>query len=142
MTVTLRAGLAIAVALMATAAIGAGLVLVGSPGEARLRRFDERRVADLRQISRSVALYWTVNEALPESLAQVSELGGVSETPVDPETGAPYSYRQLDSARYELCAVFHRAVEDQTRRSTDEFWSHGEGRQCFDLAPTETGRRD
>jgi hypothetical protein len=140
MTVTLRAGLAVAVALVAAAAVGAGLVMIGSPGEARLRRFDERRVADLRQISRSVALYWTVHEALPESLAQLADLGGVTVPVGDPSTGAPYSYRVLDPARYELCAVFDRAVEELAPRSTDEFWSHSEGRQCFELAPTESGR--
>ncbi len=66
-----------------------GLLVTGSPGEVRLRRLDERRLDHLQQISRSVSLFWTVYDDLPESLDQLFDVGGVSETPRDPETGAP-----------------------------------------------------
>ena len=73
---TLRATLAVAVAVVVVAVVVAGFMVMGSPSEARLRRLDERRVGHLRQISRSVALFWTVNDDLPQSLGQLSDVGG------------------------------------------------------------------
>ena len=136
---TLRATLAVAIAVVVVAVVVAGFMVMGSPREARLRRLDERRVVHLRQISRSVALFWTVNDELPESLGQLSDVGGVGETPTDPESGAPYSYRVIDSVRYELCAEFARST-GRALRPAEELWSHAQGRQCFELAPSETGR--
>lgn len=112
---------------------------MGSPGEVRLRRLDDRRVGHVRQIAGSVALFWTVNDHLPESLGQLSEVRG-AETPSDPESGAPYSHRLIDSVRYELCAEFARSTEGLALRPAEQLWSHGQGLQCFELVPTETER--
>ncbi len=136
----LRTSLSIGVGAVVVAAVGVGLLVLESPGEARFRRFDERRIEHLQQISRSVALFWTVNADLPESLDQLSDVGGVAETPRDPESGTPYGYRVVDQARYELCAEFARTTEDRVLRPDEELWSHAEGRQCFELAPLETER--
>jgi hypothetical protein len=135
-----RTTLALAVGVVVAAAVVAGFLVMGSPGEVRLRRLDERRVGHIRQIARSVALFWTVNDHLPESLGQLSEVGGVAETPSDPESGAPYSYRVIDSVRYELCAEFARRTEGLALRPAEQLWSHGQGRQCFELVPAETER--
>ena len=137
---TLRATLAVAVAVVVVAVVVAGFLVMGSPSEARLRRLDERRVGHLRQISRSVALFWTVNDDLPESLGQLSDVGGVAETPTDPESGESYSYRIIDQTRYELCAEFARSIEGRALRPGAQLWSHAQGRGCFELAPSETER--
>ena len=136
----LRTSLAVGVGVVVVAAVGGGLLVLVSPGEARLRRFDERRIEHLQQISRSVALFWTVNADLPRSLDQLSDVGGVAETPRDPEIGTPYGYRVIDQLRYELCAEFARTTEDRVLPPGEELWSHAEGRQCFELAPSETER--
>ena len=44
------------------AVVVAGFLVVGSPPEARLRRLDGRRVADLRDVQSAVNLYWTRNK--------------------------------------------------------------------------------
>ena len=75
---TLRTTLAVAVAVVAVAVVVTGVMVMGSPREARLRRLDGQRVSHLRQISRTVALFWTVNDALPESLGLLSSVGGVA----------------------------------------------------------------
>ena len=48
--------------------------------------------------------------------------------------------RVIDSARYELCAEFARGTERGTGAPADDFWSHRDGRYCFGLVPTKTGR--
>ncbi len=50
----------------------------------------------------------------------------------DPLTGRPYEYRILGPSAYELCAEFERNTEEDNPRPAD-FWSHGPGRQCFQL---------
>ena len=137
---TLRTTMAVAVAVVVAAVVVAGFMVMGSPSEARLRRLDERRIGHLRQIARSVALFWTVNDDLPGSLGQLSDVGGVAETPTDPESGKLYRYRVIDSVRYELCAEFAGSTEGRALRPAEKLWSHARGRQCFELAPTETVR--
>jgi hypothetical protein len=122
-----------AFALAAAAAIAGGLVLVGSPSEARLRRLDDERVADLRRVSSVVGMFHARTGSLPVSLDEVKRQGAWPAPPVDPETGAAYEYRALEARRYELCATFSRASEEQPRGNTDVFWVHTEGRQCFPL---------
>ena len=136
----LRTVLAVTIGVAVAAVVVSGLLVIGSPGEARLRRLDERRVEHLQQLSRSVAVYWTVNDSLPESLSQLSEIGGVVGTPLDPETGALYRYRVISELRYELCAEFARSTGSGMSLPGEELWAHAEGSQCFELAPLETER--
>ena len=137
---SLRVVLAVTISVVVAAVVVSGLLVIGVPGEVRLRRLDERRVEHLRQLSRSVAVYWTVNDTLPESLSQLSEIGGVVETPRDPETGASYRYRVISDLRYELCADFSGSNRSGAPLQAEELWSHAEGSQCFALAPLETDR--
>ena len=125
--------LAVLVLAIVVAAIVGGLLIVGSPGEARLQRLDDRRVSDLRQLSSAVNVYWTRNRQLPVSLdAALPGLSG-STPPLDPGTGQRYTYRAIEGDRYELCAVFSRASADGAEWARDPFWSHTAGRQCFTL---------
>ena len=45
--------------LAASAAVVAGILVVGSPAEERTRRLDRRRVEDLAAMASSVDLFWT-----------------------------------------------------------------------------------
>lgn len=112
------------------AAIGAGLVVIGSPEEERARRLDTRRVEQLTDIARSVDLFWTREGHLPASLEALRPVTGANLTLVDPDTGAAYGYRVVEAATYELCADFHYASE-VTRGVRDGNWTHGSGRHCF-----------
>ena len=119
------------VAVAVTAAIVAGIYLLGSPAAERVRRMDDRRVRDLSAVARAMDVYWTRNMRLPPSLdALPSELGaGVSTA--DPATQAPYEFRALDGENYELCAQFEVESDDSDRGLGAGFRSHRAGRQCF-----------
>ena len=122
-----------AVVVVVAAAVAAGIVLIGPPGEERTRRLDERRVQDLRQISWSTYLYHTRHQRLPASLAALSEEPGLTFESRDSVTDETYGYSVLEPARYQLCAVFDR----ESTEGRSDFWSHGEGRQCYTLKADE-----
>lgn len=130
-----------AVAALVAAAVAAGLVMMGSPADARARRLDARRVADLGQLARDVDLFWSRQGALPASLAELSTEPGLDASRSDPETGAPYSYRVIDEARYEVCAGFATETAGEPPRPADRFWAHGRGMQCFEVR-AETAERE
>jgi hypothetical protein len=119
------------VTVAVTAAIAAGIYLLGPPAAERVRRMDERRVQDLSAVARAMDVYWTRNMRFPSSLAALrSELGtGISTT--DPATEAPYEFRALDGQSYELCARFEADSGDSDQGLSAGFWSHRAGRQCF-----------
>ena len=111
------------------AAIGAGLILIGPPSAERSRRLDEVRVRDLTQLAYGIDLYWQREGALPGSVDALATVPDASfRSTMDPATSEPYSYRPVDSSRYELCASFEGDGE-----SRDHFWSHDAGRKCFEL---------
>ena len=120
-----------------TVAVGAALVYVGSPAEARRRRFDDRRVRDLTEIADSLDRYWTTNRRLPPSLEEAAQ-GGVASVPRDPESAEPYAYRVIDAHQYELCAAFARASDEVPAMTDRPFARHSAGRQCFTLPAKAT----
>lgn len=128
-----RAILGAFLAAAAAAAIGAALVHVGSPGEARQQRMDDQRVTDLGQIAISLNSYWRTNTRLPAALGEAAQ-GGADSVPQDPESGEPYEYRALDSRRYELCAAFARPSDEPPDINELPFRTHPAGRHCFTLA--------
>jgi hypothetical protein len=116
----------------AIAAAAIAMITLGSPGEERARRLDERRTDDLAALSRLVDLYWTRYGKLPASLDDLRREGG-SDLAVlaDPVTKDAYEYRTVDTDTYELCARFERESSHDPRASVDVFWSHSAGRRCF-----------
>ena len=121
-------GLAVGVVVVA---VVSGLIVLGPPSEQRARRLDDRRVEDLRGITRAVDLYWTRHGRLPASLDELSRESGVNINSHDPGTTQLYDYRVLGDKTYELCAHFQRDLPEPSQRVGKGFWSHGAGRQCF-----------
>lgn len=113
-----------------------GVVLIGSPAEQRVRKMDDRRTQDLVAISRALNLYWTRHKRLAASLEELSREPGVIVS-ADPDTREPYEYRVVGDKKYELCARFQRGSADEFP-GTNNFWSHGAGRQCFQLEVNQT----
>jgi hypothetical protein len=111
------------------AAVAAGLSLLRTPGEERVRRVDARRVDDLRAISEAIDVYRSRRDRLPATLDEVAAETGLASRLLDPETQQPYEYRELGAKEYELCARF--ALELATREAVPDFWAHGPDRQCF-----------
>lgn len=132
--------------IVATAAVVvsviAGIIVIGSPSEGRFQQLDSGRVADLRGIMQATDLFWARNERLPGSLAELAADPRTSVNMVDPASGEPYAYRAIDDATYEVCATFDRASPDTPGRSSDDFWRHEAGRQCFEIGADKTVRRE
>lgn len=126
MTVNRIAALATSVAVIVT--IVAGLFLAGSPSEQRMARFDKERLSDLRYISNSVERYWRERHRLPEDLSELADGIIVTRIPMDPESGASYSYEITAKDAYRVCAVFDGRSADP---EADGFWAHERGRHCF-----------
>jgi hypothetical protein len=123
-----------AVTVLVTAAIGAGIYLLGSPAAERARRFDERRVEDLSGIARALDIYWTRSSRLPASLQELQTEFGTTVRVTDPATDVPYEFRTLQGGKYEICASFDGGSRDSDRGVDAGFWSHRAGRQCFQRA--------
>ena len=115
------------------AAVAYGLYLTGTPGFQRQVRFDERRIADLQQISRAVSSYHSQSGRLPETLEALEFLDFFVPSLSDPKTGESYEYRVASEVTYELCAVFEydSSIAVKPRFPGLESWEYKEGRQCF-----------
>jgi hypothetical protein len=129
--VSRHAAIGAGAALVVAAALAGGLVLTGSPAEARLERLDARRIGDLQRISRLVDAYWRGHGRLPGSLGEIGPEPGAAGR--DPVTGQPYEFRATGETRYELCAIFARRSAAERSEVEPEFWAHGEGRTCFPM---------
>ncbi len=127
--------------LAVLAAIVGGLLMVGSPAQARREKADDERVADLEALTHGVRQYYTDNKVLPARQDQAySRAPALLEDMKDPETGELYRYRVLDKTHFELCADFETDQSKEPRRDyyryyedTLPFWKHKAGRQCFEL---------
>lgn len=128
------------VSVVVSAAVIAGLFLAGTPEQARLRQFDDRRVNDLQEISRGIDVYYLRKEALPQQLDDLTKERGIYLRSVyDPKTEERYAYRVIDELRYELCATFDTDTIEESAKSVsprpfrEQFWNHGVGEICFSL---------
>jgi hypothetical protein len=138
----LRRFLSVAALLLVTGSVVLGFTMAGSPFSARLQRLDEKRVADLRAIHRTIQQMATktdkntntvqVIRSLPTTLAEVAEYQATREAGrkldlVDPQTGEEYAYTVTGDKTYELSATF--ALARQKKR--DLFWNHPAGQHFF-----------
>ena len=129
--------------IAAIAALIAGWLFVGSPGEARLVRFDAIRATDLATVSRIIANYRLTSETLPQTLDELQRSQPNAGLSFRDPVGQAYEYAVKDSFAYELCATFDRAADPTTgsTRSYSIFEKHGLGRQCFSLKARPPSRR-
>jgi hypothetical protein len=119
-----------------------GFAIAGSPGTARLHRFDERRVDDLQTIHTEIenvclggGRYRSPGERqllrpLPATLEEVANSAKRRRPNIrDPETGEAYGYEVLTETSYRLCARFRFARDEEH----DPVWNHQSGRHCFEF---------
>ncbi len=133
-----------AVVLLVIAAVAGGLALVGSPEQARVEKFDRKRLSDLRQLAHGINLYWARHQALPADTSSLKEELPDAVDLLDPETHAPYPYRVIDENRFEVCATFSTSCQDDNGRCADwrgeydaRIQVHQAGEVCFQLSPIE-----
>ncbi len=120
---------AIAVVTVAAVAVVAGVMVAGSPAEQRNFKLDDRRIADLQSLARTLQRRHAHSGNLPSRLEDMVDGLILSAPPVDPVTDDIYEYEIVDEFRYRLCATFSA----ESRGSRQGFWAHGPGRQCFIL---------
>jgi len=126
--------------------LGLAFLSVGSPGTNRLRSIDQRRLENLSGIANCVEGRWIERGEFLKTLDEIIKSENCSYIPLsafnDPQTGAPYEYKQVDADTYALCATF--ALEDSEGASQyfgDRRWQHDAGDTCFerDLPPRREG---
>ena len=125
--------LAIVAAVVVTAVVVAGIVLMDSPTHQRMLKLDIRRVQDLQQIEFAVKAYERSEKKLPPDLSALAALPGVRVPATDPETGAGYEYSARGDTNFELCAIFATDTKEQANQNwyPGSQWPHGVGRTCF-----------
>lgn len=117
------------VSLVVASAIVTGMVILGSPSDARAKRLDALRVTELLGITTAINYFHSENGRLPATLDELSKQPGVRIS-MDPATGAPYRYRVLGAEEFELCGTFERASEVREGSGVD-VWHHPAGAYCF-----------
>jgi hypothetical protein len=128
--------LAIISTIIIAVAVVAAVIILDPPGVQRKRRIDVHRVEDLTNISNSIDIYWERKKSLPPNIAVLEAEPGLKIPLKDPETGNPYVYAVTGSKSYRLCAVFSvDSSEESGGGCLSRTWSHGAGRQCFELKP-------
>ena len=132
-----------AVAFLVLITIGSGFLIMGSPAQVRLQRFDDQKVSDLQNIQWQVVNYYQAKGVLPTTLAETIDPISGSVMPVDPQGGA-YLYEVKGKLAFALCATFNTEGGDvnaymrpsvplsETKDLMSKPWDHTVGEVCFD----------
>lgn len=137
MTTRIHAVFSVVSSMVVVVTVVWGAVLVGSPGTARLRRFDQQRLEDLRTIFREVQslchdpdIKNKLKRALPKTLDELAVLARSERINLtDPETGERYVYTIKNATTYELRATFSLERDSDV----DVFWNHPSGPHSFTI---------
>lgn len=126
----------------AVACLGAALLLIDSPWQARRLRLDADRVGDLNSIQQAIESYHERHGGLPENLTDLrSDPGTFLGDLEDPVTAAAYGYRRTGAATYELTATFDLPSPADRERLPwlrDGFFEHAAGPKTFSITvPTQ-----
>jgi hypothetical protein len=131
--------LATIVTIIVALAVVTAILILDPPSVQRQRKLDTKRIRDLTNISHSIDSYWERKKSLPPDLATLEREPGLKIPLKDPETGVAYVYELTSSKSYRLCAVFSLDSSDESQECNScRKWSHGAGRQCFDLKPPKS----
>ncbi|MEK7080033.1 MAG: DUF5671 domain-containing protein [Patescibacteria group bacterium] len=140
---------ALAAGVVTVLAIVAGFFIVGTPAAARDTRLDIQRTNDLQNLQSQVVNYYQQKEVLPTSIDQLKDpLSSYQSVPVDPVTGATYTYEKTGTLSFSICADFARDGKDLKGRGAygrdvavsypsyggmgvDENWQHTAGHVCY-----------
>lgn len=154
--------LAMAGAGIAIAAVIAGFILVGGPGDARERRLDEIAMNRITRVISTVQCAYNATGAIPTSLEDAGAARFTSTQPSDPpipcdssrgdasistgeQPAAPgyVTYRAVDATHIRVCGNFRRpkSATDAQDAYRDSLWAtypqlneaRPAGVHCFDL---------
>ncbi len=143
----------VGVAVLAVVTIGSGFLIVGTPAQARLARFDAQKVNDLQNIQSQVVYYWQAKQKLPGAITDLNSSLNYGPIPVDSQSGEPYVYQATGALAFKLCATFNAQSRGAQVLSGDwtgyarqplavapiggkemvqDNWQHDAGQVCFD----------
>jgi hypothetical protein len=145
-------GWAVAVLLLAT--IGCGFLILGTPGQVRLYRFDDQKVQDLTNIQYQIVNFWQQKQKLPASLSDLADPLSGNTIPIDTQNNQPYKYSVKGTTSFELCAIFNAETQQNSESNMGRSypvvapttpggssvsgvdlyslpWTHGSGETCF-----------
>lgn len=135
------------VLVLALLVVGSGFIVIGTPTDLRLYRFDEQKQSDLQNIQYQILNFYQQKERLPEALEDVQDPISSYMLPIDPQTNAPYRYEKTGTLSFKLCATFNKESRDLSGRGgypeqdvayptmgmgVEDNWKHGVGEVCFD----------
>jgi hypothetical protein len=133
-------------------AVASGFVIMGTPGQVRLYRFDDQKVQDLTNIQYQVVNYWQQKQKLPDTLADLNDALSGNSIPLDPQSNQSYEYSVKGTMTFELCATFNAPTQADSPQNNGRSipiaapigptgasgadlyalpWTHGEGKTCF-----------
>jgi hypothetical protein len=123
-------------------AIAFGLWSIGGPGAAKMQRLDNQRISHLESLQYQIIYYWQGKQTLPIALSDLIDTTRGVYVPVDPETGAAYSYKTMGELSFELCANFAKEYRVSTVSPALPYetkptgfmtgsWDHPAGEYCF-----------
>src|SRR5262249_30863154 len=96
------------VAVLVLITIGSGVLIMGTPGQVRLYRFDDEKVQDLQTIQSQVVNYYQTKGSIPSSLSDLDDPLSEFTVPADPQgNGEAYSYQIKGPLDFALCATFN-----------------------------------
>ncbi len=133
---------AFGVLILSLVVIVSGFLIIGSPTKARMVRFDEQKVSDLRDLQYRITNYYQLKRSLPVSLSVLTDQLNSYTVPVDPQTMSGYEYSVVKPLSFSLCATFNERSQDTTgqgaypanygvKNSLEESFGHAAGRVCF-----------
>lgn len=125
--------------------IAAGFLIIGTPGQARLYRFDEQKVSDLQGMQSQIVNYWQTKQVLPKALSDLSDSISGYVTPLDAQTNQEYIYQITGNLAFKLCATFNAETQNYVTSGVSapsapvlygedaqmSSWYHQKGQQCF-----------
>lgn len=135
---------AAATALLVLVSIILGFVVIGSPREQRLRKYDEQKVTDIQTIQYRIEDHFNQKGVLPERLSDLQS--DYTTLPKDPQYKEDYKYSVKDNEgnnpiknfkTYELCATFNfdsEVSKEQKAYSYGDYnsWTYKKGNYCFE----------
>ncbi len=134
-----------AVLAMSLVCVVAGFYIIGTPGDIRMLRYDEQKVADMQSIQYQIVNYYQQKGELPENLTYLNDPLSSYMTPTDPQTSTEYRYTVTGDLSFVLCGTFNKPTPDTKGQGgyghydasyppmgVDENWNHAVGDVCFD----------
>ena len=139
-------GIAILIAIIC--AIIAGFIIMGSPAQTRLYRFDDQKISDLQQIEWLVADYAQQKHTLPTTIGDLHDPNLGYSVPQDSQHSTAYEYQKRSDSAYTICATFNAETHGTIPptsvpigpygaiKQAQENWYHAAGHNCFNRSVT------